>query len=75
MCEMGAVVEGAPSVNVVTNRFLASGGDQYPLVGFERTPVDVFTHDALAKYIQEALKGVITAEHYPEQGQGRITTR
>ena len=53
----GTVVEGAPSVNVVTNRFLASGGDQYPLVGFERTPVDVFTHDALANYIQEGSKG------------------
>ena len=71
----GAVVEGAPAVNIVTNRFLVSGGDQYPLVGFETTPVDVFTHDALANYIREALGGVITAQDYPEQGQGRITTR
>ena len=71
----GAVVEGAPAVNLVTNRFLASGGDQYPLAGFETTLVDVFTHDALADYIRNALGGVITAQDYPEQGQGRITTR
>ena len=70
----GVVVEGAPSVNVVTNRFLASGGDQYPLVGFETTPVDVFTHDALANYIREALGGIITERRYPEVGEGRITT-
>ena len=71
----GAVVEGAPSVNVVTNRFLASGGDQYPLVGFETTPIDVFTQDALADYIRDVLGGVITAQQYPEEGEGRITTR
>ena len=71
----GAVVEGAPAVNLVTNRFLASGGDQYPLAGLETTPIDVFTHDALAEYIRNALGGVITAQDYPEQGEGRITTR
>ena len=71
----GAVVEGAPAVNLVTNRFLASGGDQYPLAGFETTPVDVFTHDALADYIRDALGGVITAQQYPEDGEGRLTTR
>lgn len=71
----GAVVEGAPAVNLVTNRFLASGGDQYPLAGFEITPLDVFTHDALAGYIRDALGGVITAQQYPEPGQGLITAR
>ena len=70
----GAVVDGAPDVNIVTNRFLASGGDQYPLVGFETTPVGVFTHDALANYIREALGGVITERQYLEAGEGRITT-
>ena len=70
----GAVVDGAPSVNIVTNRFLASGGDQYPLAGFETTPVGVFTHDALANYIREALRGVITERQYLEAGEGRITT-
>ena len=69
----GAVVEGAPAVNLVTNRFLASGGDQYPLAGFDTTPLDIFTHDALSDYIRDALGGVITAQAYPEQGQGRIT--
>ncbi len=71
----GAMVEGAPAVNLVTNRFLASGGDQYPLAGLETTPVDVFTHDALVNYIRNALGGIITAQQYPEEGEGRITTR
>ena len=71
----GAVVEGAPSVKIVTNRFLASGGDQYPLAGFESTPVGVFTHDALANYIREALGGVITERQYLEAGEGRIRTQ
>lgn len=71
----GAVVEDAPSVNLVTNRFLASGGDQYPLLGFDTTPVAAFTHDALADYIREALAGVITERQYPEAGEGRVTAR
>ena len=71
----GAVVEGAPSVNLVTTRFLAGGGDQYPLQGFDTTPIGVFTHDALAGYIREALGGGITAQQYPEEGEGRIATR
>lgn len=71
----GAVVEGAPDLTLVTNIFLAGGGDQYPLRGFEITPVDAFPHDALANYAREALGGVITARQYPEDGEGRITTR
>ncbi len=70
----GKVVEGAPTVNMVTNRFLARGGDQYPLQGFEFTRIDAFTHDALSRYIREALRGVITERQYPEAGEGRITT-
>ncbi len=70
----GEAVEGA-TINVVTNRFLAGGGDQYPLLGFETTPIDVFTHDALSRYIREALRGVITERKYMEDGEGRITTR
>ena len=70
----GAVLEGAPSVNLVTNRFLASGGDQYPLLGFDTTPIAVFTQDALAAYIRDALNGLITPQDYPEPGQARITT-
>ena len=71
----GKVVEGAPTVNVVTNRFLARGGDQYPLQGFEFMPIDTFTNDALSRYIREALRGVITERQYLEAGEGRITTR
>ncbi len=70
----GAVVDGAPSVNLVTNRFLASGGDQYPLLGFGATPIPVFTHDALAAYVRDALNGLITPQDYPERGQSRLTT-
>ena len=70
----GAVVQDAPNVNLVTNRFLASGGDQYPLLGFDTTPIPIFTHDALAAYIRHALDGLITPQDYPEPGQSRVTT-
>ena len=70
----GAAVAGAPSVNLVTNRFLASGGDQYPLLDLDTTPIPVFTHDALANYIRQALSGLITPDQYPQPGQSRVTT-
>lgn len=71
----GALVEGAPAVNLVTVRFLAFGGDQYPLSRLRMSPLEVFTQDALANYIRDALGGVITAQRYPERGEGRITRR
>ena len=71
----GAVVESAPAVNLVTIRFLASGGDQYPLGHLRIAPLEAFTNDALSSYIRDALGGAITAQDYPERGEGRITRR
>jgi 5'-nucleotidase len=71
----GAVVEGAPSVNLATIDFLARGGDQYPF-GAEAafTPVGVSYQQALSRYIADDLGGRVTAEAYPEGGSGRIST-
>jgi 5'-nucleotidase len=70
----GAVVLGAPAVNIATNDFSARGGDQYP---FRDAPFVTFTgityQQALSRYIQEDLGGVIAAADYPEGGEGRIT--
>lgn len=68
----GAVVDGAPSVNVATIDFLAQGGDQYPFRGAPFTLLGVSYQQALSNYITEALGGVISAEQYPEGGEGRI---
>ena len=69
----GAVVEGAPSVNVATIDFLAQGGDQYPFGDKPFTPLGVSYQQALNNYIVEVLAGVISVAQYPEGGEGRIT--
>ena len=58
---------------VVTNDFLAAGGDTYYAFSVS-TSVDtgVPMDEALMSYITEELKGVVTAEQYGEP-QGRIT--
>ena len=71
--ENGAVVEGAPALNVATIDFLAQGGDQYPFGDASFTSMGVSYQQALANYITEALGGTISAEQYPEGGAGRIT--
>jgi 5'-nucleotidase len=71
----GAVVDGAPAVDVATNDFSARGGDQYPFQGAPFVTLPGVTYQqALSAYIQEALAGVIGAADYPEGGEGRITT-
>jgi 5'-nucleotidase len=70
----GAVVGGAPSVNIATNDFSARGGDQYPFRGAPFTTLGVTYQQALSNYIVNALGGVITAADYPAGGEGRITT-
>lgn len=71
--EDGAVVAGAPAINVATIDFLARGGDQYPFRGAPFTTLGVTYQLALSNFIVEALSGLITAEDYPEGGEGRIT--
>jgi 2',3'-cyclic-nucleotide 2'-phosphodiesterase (5'-nucleotidase family) len=76
--ENGAVVPGAPSVNIATIDFLARGGDQYPYRGAPFTTLGVTYQQGLANYIEAAvseggLEGLITAAEYPVGGEGRIT--
>ncbi len=68
----GAVVDGAPTINIATIDFLARGGDQYPYGDNRFTPLGVSYQQALSNYITEALGGVISAAQYPEGGEGRI---
>lgn len=69
----GAVVEGAPSITLVTLNFLASGGDQYLFGNGTRTHLGLTDQQSLAAYIQNGLGGTIPAAQYPEGGEGRIT--
>ena len=69
----GAVVGGAPSIDIATIDFLANGGDQYPYRGAPFTSLGVSYQQALSNYIVDGLGGVISAADYPEGGEGRIT--
>jgi 5'-nucleotidase len=69
----GAVVDGAPSVSMATIDFSARGGDQYPFRGLPFTTVGVTYFQSVLDYLTIDLDGVITAEDYPEGGEGRIT--
>jgi 5'-nucleotidase len=68
----GALVPGAPPVNISTNDFSARGGDQYPFRAAPFTTLGVTYQQALFNYIVDALGGLITAADYPEGGEGRI---
>lgn len=70
----GAVVPGAPSLDIATIDFLARGGDQYPYRGASFTTLGVTYQQALENYIETGLGGLISAADYPLGGEGRITT-
>lgn len=70
----GAVVDGAPSIALVTLNFLANGGDQYLFGDGTRTHLGLTDQQSLASYISDGLNGTIPADEYPESGEGRITT-
>jgi len=67
------VVTDGPSVYIATNNFTAGGGDGFD--EFEGKDL-IFTpfsyQQSLFTYITEGLNGLITAEQYPEGGEGRI---
>jgi 5'-nucleotidase len=71
----GAVVAGAPSLDVATIDFLARGGDQYPFRGASFVTLGVTYQQALENYLEQpgGLNGLITAARYPVGGDGRIT--
>ena len=68
------VQAGAPDVYVVTNSFTAGGGDSF----FVFEEAGIFANigasyqRALYDYLVDGLDGLITAEQYPEGGEGRI---
>jgi 5'-nucleotidase len=70
--EGGAVVAGAPDLNIAIADFLARGGDQYPFRGADFTSLGVTYQQALANYVTDELGGTISEEDYPEGGEGRI---
>jgi len=67
----GFVVADAPGISVVTNQFIATGGDDYP---FPDSFIDLgfSEQEALTNYITTGLNGTVTAVQYPEGGNGRI---
>jgi 5'-nucleotidase len=70
----GAVASGISGLNIATIGFLGRGGDHYPFRGAPSVTLGVTYQQALRRYIEQALTGVITATQYPEGGEGRIKT-
>ena len=74
--ENGEVVEGAPSVYIVTNSFTAGGGDDYDeFAALDFTNIGPSYQRVLFEYLraESGVDGRITAADYPEGGEGRIT--
>ena len=67
----GDIVAGAGPVHVATLNFLARGGDEYPFRNAPFVSVGVTYQQAVANFITVELGGVVTAERYPEGGEGR----
>jgi 2',3'-cyclic-nucleotide 2'-phosphodiesterase (5'-nucleotidase family) len=70
--EDGAVVAGAPAIDVATIDFLARGGDDYPFRGAPFTALGISYQQALLEYIRDDLAGVVPGSAYPAGGAGRI---
>ncbi|MCW5756826.1 MAG: 5'-nucleotidase C-terminal domain-containing protein [Phycisphaeraceae bacterium] len=68
----GEVVPGAPAIDVAIVDFLARGGDFYPFRGLPFTNLGQSYQQSLASMIEGTLMGMITADAYPEGGEGRI---
>jgi 5'-nucleotidase len=72
----GAVVPGAPNVNIATVDFLAQGGDQYKLEDLPNVRLGAFTYQlVLENYIRQWLGGDINGMNYPATGERRIIRR
>lgn len=71
----GAVVPGAPSVNIATIDFLAQGGDSYPFNAIPYTRLGTTYQRAFFNYLTQALGGQVRSQDYPATGQGRIIRR
>lgn len=69
----GEVVEGAPSVTIVTSSFVANGGDGYTMLGANpnQLPILATYEQALREYLQDL--GTVSANdpRYAPGGEGR----
>jgi 5'-nucleotidase len=71
------VVQPGGDVAIATIDFLGRGGDSFPYRGTVFTSVGVSYQNAVFNYItgaaaDDALDGVLSADDYPEGGEGRI---
>jgi 2',3'-cyclic-nucleotide 2'-phosphodiesterase (5'-nucleotidase family) len=72
--EAGALVPGAPTVDMATIDFLPrQNGDEYPFGGLPFTTLGRTYQQALSAYIQEGLGGNVTAAQYPRTGLNRVS--
>ena len=69
----GEVVDESETIDVVTVNFTANGGDEFIFGEGPFTSLGVTYQKTLANYIVDGLGGMITAEDYPEGGEGRIS--
>lgn len=70
--EEGEVAADAPNVTVATTNFTAAGGDQHPFGSYTYTTLGVTYQQALYNYLINGVNGTVTADQYPEGGEGRI---
>ena len=63
--ENGALVPGAPSVNLATTNFTANNGDSYPFRDLKGVAAGVPYQQSLSDYIVNELGGAVTARQYP----------
>ena len=83
LVDNGAVVAGAPLVDVITNSFTAAGGDNFPTFGAATSKVLGYSYEeALYRYLlsfPKAADGLPTVPasdaRYKSGGEGRITVQ
>jgi 5'-nucleotidase len=81
LVDNGAVVAGAPAVDVITNSFTATGGDNFPTFGVLKPKVLGYSYEeALYRYLLSFPKGAdglptipAADARYKSGGEGRIT--
>ena len=81
LVDNGAVVAGAPAVDVITNSFTATGGDNFPTFGAAKSKVLGYSYEeALYRYLLSFPKGAdglptipSSDARYKSGGEGRIT--
>ncbi len=74
LVEDGVVLDAKATIAAASIDFLCRGGDEYPLGDLAFQAVGVSYQQALYNFVvaKDGLGGQITAEAYPEGGEGRI---